>query len=151
MRGVWGILVLGASFDLGVCELSQVTVKILAQKRAGPLNRLLASLNAASYPMTANVDVEIHVDRLAPVRTWFWARDATTTSAKQRQEVLTMASAFVRNWKHGYAKVVQARRWLGVRGMWLACSDPGIYGEEFTRVLILEDDIELSPAWCVSV
>ena len=149
MLGVLGIVVLGASFGLGTCELSQLTVKILAQKRASSLSRLLASLDAASYPKTANVDVEIHVDQIAPSRSWLWTRGALKTGVKQRHEVLNTAAAFVENWKHGYAKVVQARKWLGVRGMWLACSDPGIFGEEFTRVVILEDDIELSPAWCV--
>lgn len=148
--GVLGIVALGASFGLGTCELSQLTVKILTQKRVSSLNRLLASLDAASYPETANIDVEIHVDQIAPSGSWLWTWGALKTEAKQRREVLNAAVVFVENWKHGYAKVMQARKWRGVRGMWLACSDPGIFGEEFTRVVILEDDIELSPAWCVS-
>ena len=44
----------------GTCALSELSVKILAQKRVEPLHRLLSSLQTTLYPPTANVDVEIH-------------------------------------------------------------------------------------------
>ena len=150
MKSVLITVVLGVLlFEFGSCELQQLTVKVLAQRRVESLNRLLLSLNVASYPKAVNIDIEIHVDQLFSSGGWFWTRRATIEERKQRQEVLDAADAFVADWKHGNAQVVQTDKWRGVRDMWLTCSNPGIFGEEFTRVLILEDDVELSPAWYV--
>ena len=51
------------------------------------------------------------------------------------------AEAWARTWPLGSARVEKSGEWRGVRGAWLHCSDPGIYGEELGRVLILEDDV----------
>ena len=128
-------------------ELKQLTVKVLAQKRSDSLSRLLASLEAASYPEKAKIDVEIHVDQVARPGNWFFGRGASTAERKQRRAVVRLARAWAGSqWSQGEVRVVRSRVPLGLRGMWLACSDPGLFGEEFTRIVILEDDVELSPA-----
>mmetsp|Transcript_30797 Transcript_30797/g.95283 ORF Transcript_30797/g.95283 Transcript_30797/m.95283 type:complete len:211 (-) Transcript_30797:1483-2115(-) len=145
---VWAVALVVASLGRETCAMSQLTVKILAQKRVEPLNRLLVSLQTASYPPTANIDLEVHVDHIPA--DYLWPRRAKM-DMKRRQNVLELVNTFVRAWKHGNAKVVRVKTWQGIRGMWLACTDPGIFGEEFTHVVILEDDVELSPAWYISV
>ena len=132
-------------------ELRQLTVKVLAQKRTESLSRLLSSLEAASYPETAKIDVEIHVDQVARSGGWLFGRSASADERKQRRAVIALARIWAgTRWDRGEARVFPSREQRGVRGMWLACSDPGLFGEEFTRVVILEDDIELSPAWRVA-
>ena len=132
-------------------ELRQLTVKVLAQKRTESLSRLLSSLEAASYPETAKIDVEIHVDQVARSGGWLFGRSANADERKQRRAVIALARIWAgTRWDRGEARVFPSREQRGVRGMWLACSDPGLFGEEFTRVVILEDDIELSPAWRVA-
>ena len=44
------------------------------------------------------------------------------------------AEAWARTWPLGSARVEKSGEWRGVRGAWLHCSDPGIYGEELGRV-----------------
>mmetsp|Transcript_8380 Transcript_8380/g.25171 ORF Transcript_8380/g.25171 Transcript_8380/m.25171 type:complete len:987 (+) Transcript_8380:64-3024(+) len=127
-------------------DLLQITVKILAQKRPGSLNRFLASLEAASYPKTANIDVEIHLDKLGG-NTWYQKMSKRQEEERLRQSVVEVAEAFADKWEFGSAIIVKSRSWKGIRGMWLACANAGLYGEEFTRFVIFEDDIELSPAW----
>mgnify|MGYP003307453520 FL=1 len=132
----------------GTCALSELSVKILAQKRVEPLHRLLSSLQTTLYPPTANVDVEIHVDQLPSEGFYLWSR-RSARDIEQREKVLELSDNFVRNWSHGNARVVKLEKWHGVRGMWLACADPGLYGEEFSRFVIFEDDVELPTAWYV--
>ena len=128
-------------------HLSELTVKILAQKRVEPLRRLLQSLQKASYPPSVNINIEIYVDQIPalPLRP-----RASKDDTKRRHSVLDLVDRFVQTWRQGNAVVVRLTNWQGLRGMWLTCADPGIFGEEFTRFVILEDDVELSPAWYVA-
>ena len=98
----------------GTCALSELSVKILAQKRVEPLHRLLSSLQTTLYPPTANVDVEIHVDQLPSEGFYLWSR-RSARDIEQREKVLELSDNFVRNWSHGNARVVKLLIIYGVR------------------------------------
>jgi len=120
-------------------RLGHVTVKVLAQQRVEELSRLLESLEGAVYPSYAVVDVEIHVDGVA---------DGDREAKKRRKAAVKTAEEFAaRRPLPGAASVVKAPTKRGVRGAWLACSDPTVFGEELGRVLVVEDDVVLSEAW----
>lgn len=46
----------------GAAPPTHVTVKVLAQRRPAELQRLLNSLDKASYAPNSVIDVEVHVD-----------------------------------------------------------------------------------------
>ena len=124
--------------ETGRGGLAHLTVKILAQRRVGELSRLLASLEAAAYPEGAVVDLEIHVDRVSAGSA---RRASGARSAEERGDVVRLGASWASRWPRGAASVVEAPERRGVRGAWLAASDPGLHGEELGRVVIFEDDV----------
>lgn len=116
-------------------QLQHLTIKILAQRRPDDLHRLLSSLIAGRYPHNITLDLEIYVDNVpsptpAHVHTLTYARHFAATS-----------------WAFGDATVIAAHQYQGLRAQWLRCANPSVFGDEFGRVIIIEDDVELSPAW----
>ena len=94
------------------------------------------------------MDVEIYVDQVAATTSWLVAPDVRV-ARRQRRSTVRAAREWVASgaWQWGAVSVHRAPSQRGLRGQWLACSDPSIFGEEMGRVIILEDDVELSPAW----
>ncbi|KAJ8602088.1 hypothetical protein CTAYLR_001642 [Chrysophaeum taylorii] len=126
------------------CEA--LTVKVLTQRRVEGLRRVLASLER---PYEGRVDVEIHVDQVEPeekLLSFLRQRRSSKVARQERKEVIAVAKEWCGRWAFG-CRVIKAPEWRGVRGQWLACSDPSVFGEELSRFLIVEDDVELSPAW----
>ena len=112
--------------------LSELTVKILAQRRPESLERLLDSLAGASYPRRVVIDVEINIDG-APSS---WTGD-------DHKRVVQVAHEF--QWPLGEVSVIQADSWRGLRQAWLECTPKNSLDE--TRFIVFEDDLELSEAW----
>eukprot|EP00121_Abeoforma_whisleri_P004339 Awhi_evm1s3923 len=57
----------------------------------------------------------------------------------QHNLVIDFAKAFVSTWSYGSASLIQREQWFGLKKQWLTCNSPAQ-----DRVLILEDDLELS-------
>lgn len=108
----------------------RVKVVVLTQRRADGLRRILTSLEATEAPKNATIDVQISIDcGMLP------------KSQRDHAAVVTVAREWVGTWSRGIALVVEHKNWLGVRQHWLSISQ----GAE--RLLIVEDDVRLSPAW----
>jgi hypothetical protein len=109
-------------------------VKVLSHTRPESLERLLRSLNKASYETP--VALEIFVD--AP-------NGATSRDAVNK--VVAVADRW--QWPHGAKNVTVRRTWVGLRRQWLECYTPQSVND---HVVILEDDCEVSPLfWLWSV
>ena len=93
--------------------------------------------------------MEIYVDQITPGMPPSSSFGTIRHDARQRQDVLEIAQAFTQGWSRGNTKVVEMKAWRGIRGMWLSCAEPGYFGEEFARFIVIEDDIELSAVWLV--
>lgn len=116
-------------------QLQYLTLKILAQRRPHDLGRLLSSLASSRYPHYAKLDLEIYVDNVP-------------SPTSSHEDTLAYARHFAAtSWVYGDTTVIPARHQKGVRSQWLRCANPSAFGDEFGRVLIIEDDVELSPAW----
>ena len=102
---------------------------------------MLQSVAAARYPADAVGDVEIHVDASKKSPGLFARRDPKCVAG--RKAVLAAAKAWT--WRHEVT-IIKARENKGIREAWLSAYDPSLTGEELGRILILEDDVELSPA-----
>ncbi|KAJ8602577.1 hypothetical protein CTAYLR_008775 [Chrysophaeum taylorii] len=128
MRGLLFVLLL--LFWGGNGVLREVTIKVLTQRRARGLERVLGSLRNGSYPSTVSLPVEIFVDALDD----------------ESHDPLTLAVARGFEWPFPVSIITSPHR-SGVRGQWLQCADPSVFGDEMRRVLIVEDDVELSSVW----
>jgi len=119
-------------------KINHLTLKILTQKRVESLQRLLNSIEIAKYADGINIDVEIYIDGV----------DSADKEGKRlRKNVIKLAKEW--EWQGKKAVVYDTeKKKKGVRGSWLKCSEPKIVaGEELSRTLIVEDDVELSEAW----
>ena len=97
-----------------------ITLKVLAQRRPAELQRLLYSIDAASYPAAATIDVEIHVDACRKSPGLFARRDPKCVAG--RKAVLAAAKAWT--WRFGDVSVVKAKENKGIRQAWLSAYDP---------------------------
>lgn len=122
---------LGVRVGGGNVEPNRLLVKVLTFNRPKPLKRLLSSLSESDFRGDV-ADVEIWVDGPRGGR-----------STPERDEVISFAKRF--KWAYGKVDVIVRDENVGLVGNWLGCwSD--VSPEDFqTAVLILEDDMEVSP------
>ena len=140
MRSVVLVCVLGVVVE----SLSELTVKILTQGREASFERLLRSLEAASYPKgKAVIDVEIYVDG---VESKSWLK-LFRKKEDDRAGVLAVAEDFRGRWHYGDVSVVVSEEQRGIRGAWLECASLKVAIEELPRFIVFEDDVEVSAAW----
>jgi hypothetical protein len=99
-------------------------IVVVAFERAEALARLLRSLAAASYPKAGTTALVISLDGDAS--------PAVCAEARRFQ------------WEHGGARVIEHGSRLGLRRHVLACGD---LSEEYGAVIVLEDDLFVSPAF----
>lgn len=123
MQILWLLHVLGG-------QTMRVKVVVLTQRRVDGLQRVLKSLQATEAPKNASIDVQISIDNAMQPK---YQRD--------RAAVVAVAWEWIRTWSRGIATVVERKDWLGVRGHWLSIRQGA------QRLLIVEDDVRLSPAW----
>lgn len=99
-------------------------IVVIAYDRPDSLSRLLGSLARASYPENADVTLIISIDNSG--------KDATVNVAKDFA------------WEHG-EKIVNARpERMGLKNHVLSCGD---YVYEYGSIIVLEDDLFVSPAF----
>lgn len=101
--------------------MDKIAVVAVAYNRLESLNRLLNSLNMAVYP-TENISLIISIDN---------SGDDT---------IINYAETFI--WKHGRKAVITYGERLGLREHILKC---GTFMEEYDALVILEDDLIVSP------
>ena len=92
--------------------------------RQKSLNRLLNSINNASYPFD-DINLIISID-----------------GGEEAEECLTLAQNF--NWQHGQKHVRHFLQRQGLRNHIIQCGD---LSEKYGAVIILEDDIFVSPSF----
>ena len=97
---------------------------VIGYNRPDSLKRLLNSLNKAFYPKSVNPTLIISLDKCDD--------DATAKAAEEF------------NWEHGEKRVVLKSKRLGLKKHVLSCGD---YTEEFGSIIVLEDDLLVSPAF----
>jgi hypothetical protein len=102
-------------------------VVVLAYERPGALQRLLTSLDRATYPAEAAVTLVISLDR-------------SESPAARR----TAAVAHDFSWRFGPKRVIEQPEHLGVVGHFYAAGD--LTGE-YDDIVLLEDDLTVSPAF----
>ena len=90
--------------------------------RAGALSRLLSSLKAADYAGFENITLVISIDK---------GGDPAVTET---------AEAF--DWTHGEKRVIKREERMGLKRHILSCGD---LTEEFGSIIMLEDDLFVSP------
>lgn len=108
-----------------------LNLKVLAHTRPDSLSRLLEGLASADYEEGTNVNLDIYVD--AP-------------RSDEEEPVVASVRALSRSfpWRWGAKSVVMRNVWHGLRRQWLEAWPEPVDGE---YVLILEDDLEVSPAY----
>ncbi len=97
-------------------------IVVVAFNRPESLSRLLQSLDSAAYP-NEQITLIISIDR-----------------AENNKNVLEIANQF--KWRFGEKKVIYQKKNLGLRKHILQC---GAYSESYGSVIILEDDLFVSP------
>ncbi|VAW11534.1 hypothetical protein MNBD_BACTEROID03-1075 [hydrothermal vent metagenome] len=100
----------------------EIPIVVVAYNRPTSISRLLSSLKKANYPKK-NIELIISIDR-----------------ATDNENVLAIANDFY--WPHGKKTISYQKTNLGLRNHILKCGDLCL---EFGSVLILEDDIYVSP------
>ena len=99
----------------------KIAVIVVGYNRPDSLRRILQSLAKAQYDYT-EIPLRISIDHSG------------------MEEVVRAAEEF--EWKHGEKKVVYHPRRLGLRSHIISCGD---LTEEYGAVMILEDDLYVSP------
>lgn len=97
------------------------TIVVIGYNRPKSLSRLLASLSKAHYP-AGDIRLVISLDNSGTL------------------EPLRVAEAY--DWPHGEKRVIYREKRMGLRNHVLACGD---LTEEYGDVLVLEDDLFVSP------
>ena len=105
-------------------SLKLPAIVVVTYNRTESLKRLLNSIDRADYTGYENVPLVISVDK------------------SDRSEVLDIATSFV--WKHGKKEIIEHKSNLGLRKHILACGD---LTERYGAVIVLEDDLLVSPAF----
>jgi hypothetical protein len=100
-------------------------IVINAYNRPGALERLLRSIQAASYPPGGAVPLVISLD-----------------DAANQPEVARVAGQF--EWTCGPKEVIRRERRLGLKAHFYACGD---LSEQYERIIYLEDDLLVSPVF----
>ena len=100
----------------------RIPIVVVAYNRPRSLSRLLRSLKTAKYPHK-DIDLIISIDK-----------------AENNQQVLDLANDF--QWEYGTKKVIYQEINLGLRKHILKC---GNYSLEYGAVIVLEDDLYVSP------
>ena len=101
-------------------------IVVIAYNRPRSIARLLDSINKAAYDV-ADIPLIISIDH---------------ASSEQNREVIEIANKF--QWKYGEKRVVTHDQNLGLRKHVLSCGD---LSEEFGSIIVLEDDLYVSPAF----
>jgi len=99
-------------------------IVVVTYNRANSLRRLLNALSIASYT-TVDIPLVISID---------------FQNSENHKEVLKTASDF--NWQFGEKRIIEHKENLGLRKHILGC---GNLSEEFGSIIMLEDDIYVSP------
>lgn len=103
------------------------SIVVIAYNRIDSMKRLLASVEAADYPVDESIRLVISIDR---------AKDNSNA------EVFEAAEDFV--WSHGEKQVIFREENYGLKKHVLTCGD---YSSEYGSVILLEDDLYVSPAY----
>ena len=102
-------------------RIGKIAIIVVGYNRPDALKRILKSLADAKYDY-ADIPLRISIDHSG------------------NQEVINVAQTF--EWKHGSKKVVYHPERLGLRRHIISCGD---LTEEYGAVMILEDDLYVSP------
>ncbi len=99
-------------------------IVVVTYNRPVSLNRLLSFLSRAVFG-TADINLVISIDY---------------QSSQMHDEVVKIAKDF--DWKYGFKKIIEHKKNLGLKEHVLRCGD---LSEEYGAVIMLEDDIVISP------
>lgn len=99
-------------------------IVIVTYNRPASLNRLLSFLSRAVFD-SPDISLVISIDYQASIL---------------HDEVVKIANDF--DWKYGFKKIIEHRNNLGLKAHVLLCGD---LSEEYGAVIVLEDDIVVSP------
>ncbi|MEJ7683902.1 MAG: hypothetical protein WKG06_39795 [Segetibacter sp.] len=99
-------------------------IVIVTYNRPASLQRLLSFLSKAVFDCS-DVNLVISIDY---------------HSSSKHDEVVKIANDF--DWKYGFKKIIEHKSNLGLRAHVLSCGD---LSEEYDAVIVLEDDIVVSP------
>jgi len=102
--------------------MPNIPVVVVAYKRRNAIKRLLTSLSKADYPNP--VELIISIDK------------------GEDEKIYDLARSFV--WKFGEKTIIKKSRRLGLREHVLSCGD---LTDKYEAVIILEDDLYVSPAY----
>jgi Protein of unknown function, DUF273 len=111
-------------------ERADLKVIVMTYNRAHSTLRLLKSIANANYPTNVRIDLMVSIDRPKDPNK---AHDADTVRIADEFE-----------WKLGQKTVVKQPENLGIYGQWIDTWQPTPEDDD-ERVLLLEDDLELSP------
>ena len=131
----------------------QLTIRILAYNRADSLNRLLQSLLSTDFD-SDHIRLIISVDRPLPSAAASQTADGDDDRqrlATARAAVIKIASAF--EWPFGPYSLIDQQMHIGLVGQWLSAYDNMERNDLHNRhlVIVLEDDLQLSPLWYLFV
>lgn len=101
-------------------------IVVVTYNRPKSLQRLLTSISNASYSFE-NVQLIISIDY---------------SDSKAHDEIITLAKKF--QWSFGNKKIIEHKKNIGLRNHILSCGD---MSQEYGSVIILEDDLIVSPAF----
>ena len=110
--------------DRSASPSAAFTIHVLTWRRATALRNLFQSLQNADYGTNNQIDVVVHLD------------------GGFSADVLKQATQFEKQWQHGGKKIIQYKQNRGLAKSWFDCWEPR---DDSERVLILEDDVEVSP------
>ncbi len=100
------------------------SIVVVTYNRPASLNRLLSFLSTAIYN-SSDVNLIISIDYQA---------------SELHNDVVKIARDF--NWKYGFKKIIEQKKNLGLKAHILSCGD---LSEEYGAVIVLEDDLIVSP------
>ncbi|MCR5686511.1 MAG: glycosyltransferase family 2 protein [Lachnospiraceae bacterium] len=104
--------------------MQRPAIVTIAYNRTGPLKRLLASIEAASYPDGAEPTLIISIDNSGS--------DETAEAAEEFK------------YTHGEKVIIKREQRMGLRNHVLACSS---LSEKYGSIIVLEDDLFVAPCF----
>ncbi len=110
-----------------IYNMMRPAIVVIGYNRINSMKRLLAAVEAADYPVGEDIPLIISIDRAA---------DGSNTDVKEYAEAFT--------WTHGVKIVVYREENYGLKKHVLTCGD---YSKEYGSVILLEDDLYVSPAF----
>lgn len=111
------------------CSTRDIRLVVMTMNRAWSLERLLKSLDQATYPPSASIDLQVAVDR----------------DFSENVDQATMSILGSLDWRHGIYEVKVWPRKVGLYGQWVDSWPAELYPDDlYKAVIFLEDDLEVS-------